>query len=96
MLIMTCNLTLYVYNLFSTDLKNPKTNKKTAGFSAEEKEGFTNLLNEGFIDSFRVLYPWARDAFSFWTYMGGAREKNVGWYVLTFIIYIKKIVENYT
>lgn len=61
------------------DLKNPKGNKKTAGFTPEEREGFGKMLKEGFIDSFRELYPEARDCYSFWTYMGNARGKNVGW-----------------
>ncbi|KAJ8314655.1 hypothetical protein KUTeg_006805 [Tegillarca granosa] len=68
------------------DLKNPKTNKKTAGFTAEEREGFGNMLKEGFIDSFRELYPEARDCYSFWTYMGNAREKNVGWRLDYFVL----------
>ena len=65
---------------FFTDLKNPKTNKnKTPGFHDDERQGFTDLLAEGFFDSFRELYPNARDCWSFWTYMMNARAKNVGW-----------------
>ena len=70
----------FIY-LFFLDLKNPKTNKnKTAGFHDDERQGFTDLLAEGFFDSFRELYPNARDCFSFWTYMMNARAKNIGWY----------------
>ncbi|XP_060079663.1 DNA-(apurinic or apyrimidinic site) endonuclease-like [Ylistrum balloti] len=68
------------------DLKNPKTNKKTAGFTEAEREQFTNLLGEGFVDSFRELYPNARDCFSFWTYMMNARAKNVGWRLDYFVL----------
>ena len=68
-------------NLVSTcsDLANPKTNTKTAGFTKEEREGFTTLLGEGFIDSYRTLYPDKKCAYTFWTYMMNARAKNVGW-----------------
>ena len=62
-----------------SDLKNPKTNKKNAGFTQEERDGFTDLLNEGFIDSFRHLYPDKVDQYTFWTYMFNCRAKNVGW-----------------
>jgi AP endonuclease-1 len=64
---------------YIVDLANPKTNKKTAGFTVEERQGFTDLLGEGYIDSFRELYPVDKGAYSFWTYMGNARAKNVGW-----------------
>ena len=64
---------------FFIDLKNPKTNRKTAGFTNEERQGFTDLLAEGYVDSFRELYPEQEEAYSFWTYMGNARAKNVGW-----------------
>lgn len=63
----------------SSDLANPKSNKKTAGFTQEERDGFTELLNEGFIDSFRHLYPDVTDKYSYWTYMMNCRAKNVGW-----------------
>lgn len=62
-----------------TDIANPKTNKKSAGFTAEERQGFTDLLAEGYIDSFRELNPETESAYTFWTYMGNARAKNVGW-----------------
>ena len=63
-----------------TDLKNPKTNTKTAGFTKEERADFTKLLNAGFIDTYRRLYPGKTEAYTFWTYMGNARAKNIGWY----------------
>ncbi|XP_043914233.1 DNA-(apurinic or apyrimidinic site) endonuclease isoform X1 [Protopterus annectens] len=68
------------------DLKNPKTNKKTAGFTVEEREGFTSLLEEGFADSFRHLYPDTQYAYTFWTYMMNARGKNVGWRLDYFVL----------
>ncbi len=61
------------------DLTNPKTNKKTAGFTEKERQGFTDLLGAGYVDSFRELYPEQAGAYTFWTYMGNARAKNVGW-----------------
>lgn len=61
------------------DLTNPKTNKKNAGFTIEEREGMTEFLNEGFVDTFRKLYPDKKDAYTFWSYMNNARNKNVGW-----------------
>ena len=65
---------------YFSDLKNPKSNKnKTPGFCDGEREGMTKLINEGFTDTFRLLYPKKEMAYSFWTYMGNARGKNVGW-----------------
>jgi len=61
------------------DLKNPKTNKKNAGFTPEERDGFTALLGEGFVDTFRHFYPDKKETYTFWTYMMGCRAKNVGW-----------------
>ncbi len=61
------------------DLANPKTNKKSAGFTPQEREGFGALLEEGFLDAFRHFYPDREKAFTFWTYMMNARTKNVGW-----------------
>ena len=55
------------------DLKNPKTNKKNAGFTQEERDGFTDLLNAGFVDTFRHFEPDQKDAYAFWTYMMGCR-----------------------
>ena len=67
------------------DLKNPKTNKGNAGFTNEEREKMTELLNAGFIDSYRYLYP-EKIEYSLWSYMGHAREKNVGWRIDYFIV----------
>ena len=65
----------------SLDLKNPKTNyNKTAGFTQQERDGFTALLGEGFVDSFRHLYPDTQ-TFTYWSYRFNARAKNIGWYV---------------
>ena len=64
---------------FLKDLENPKTNTKNAGFTKEERQGFTELLEEGFVDSFRHFYPDKPKQYSFWSYMGNARAKNVGW-----------------
>lgn len=68
------------------DLKNPKTNKRNAGFTDEERNKMTELLNAGFIDTFRLIYPDKENAYSWWSYMGRAREKNVGWRIDYFII----------
>lgn len=61
------------------DLKNPAANHKNAGFTDEEREKFTRLLDSGFIDTFRYFYPDRKEAYSWWSYMRKAREKNVGW-----------------
>ena len=68
------------------DLKNPKTNRKNAGFTDEERAKMDVILSSGFVDSFRVLYPDKTDAYSWWSYMGGARAKNVGWRIDYFIV----------
>lgn len=68
------------------DLKNPKGNKKNAGFTPEEREGFSQLLAAGFTDSFRELYPEQQYAYTFWTYMMNARAKNVGWRLDYFVL----------
>ena len=68
------------------DLKNPKTNRGNAGFTDEERAKMTQLLEAGFIDSFRFLYPDKEEAYSWWSYMGKAREKNVGWRIDYFIV----------
>jgi len=68
------------------DLKNPKSNRGNAGFSDEERGAFTQLLNCGFTDSFRYLYPDRTDAYSWWSYMFSAREKNVGWRIDYFVV----------
>ena len=72
------NWRLFIIFFFS-DLANPKTNTKNAGFTKEERQGFSELLEEGFVDSFRHFYPNKPKQYSFWTYMGNARAKNVGW-----------------
>ena len=61
------------------DLKNPKSNRKNAGFTDEEREKFTVLLSEGFTDTWRTLNPDVRDVYSWWSYRFSAREKNAGW-----------------
>lgn len=68
------------------DLKNPKSNRGNAGFTDEEREKMTELLKAGFTDSFRYLYPDKENAYSWWSYMGRAREKNVGWRIDYFIV----------
>ena len=68
------------------DLKNPKSNRGNAGFTDEERREMTNLLETGFIDSFRYLYPDKTDSYSWWSYMGRAREKNIGWRIDYFIV----------
>ncbi|XP_048785909.1 DNA-(apurinic or apyrimidinic site) endonuclease isoform X2 [Lagopus muta] len=68
------------------DLKNPKSNRRSAGFTQEERDGFGALLDAGFLDSFRVLYPTVPHAYTFWTYMGAARERNVGWRLDYFLL----------
>ena len=67
------------------DLKNPKTNRKNAGFSDEERAKMTELLESGFTDTFRHLYPDAIEEYSWWSYMGKARERNAGWRIDYFI-----------
>lgn len=61
------------------DLKNPSSNRKNAGFTNEERGKFTELLDAGFIDTFRHFYPDKQNAYTWWSYMFNAREKNVGW-----------------
>ena len=68
------------------DLKNPKTNTHNAGFTIEERNKMTELLDSGFVDTFRYLYPDKEDAYSWWSYMRKAREKNVGWRIDYFIV----------
>ena len=68
------------------DLKNPKQNIGNAGFSYEERGKFTELLEAGFTDSFRWLYPERTDAYSWWSYRAAARQRNVGWRIDYFVI----------
>ena len=68
------------------DLKNPKTNRHSAGFTDEERNKMTELLKTNFTDTFRYLYPDVENAYTWWSYMGRAREKNIGWRIDYFII----------
>ena len=68
------------------DLKNPKTNRRNAGFTEEERNKMTELLNAGFTDTFRYLYPDKTECYSWWSYMFHAREKNAGWRIDYFIV----------
>lgn len=68
------------------DIKNPAANKKNAGFTPEERGKMTQLLAAGLTDSFRHLYPDRRDAYSWWSYMGNARERNIGWRIDYFLV----------
>lgn len=68
------------------DLKNPATNHGNPGFSDEERAKFTELLETGFTDSFRWLYPEKRDAYSWWSYRAAARTRNVGWRIDYFLV----------
>lgn len=67
------------------DLKNPKTNRRNPGFTDEEREKFTQLLQHGFIDTFRYFYPDMKDIYSWWSYRFRAREKNTGWRIDYFV-----------
>lgn len=68
------------------DIKNPKTNRKSAGFTDEERGKFTELLKAGYIDSFRYLYPDREGAYSWWSYRFKARERNAGWRIDYFLV----------
>lgn len=68
------------------DLKNPKSNRKNAGFTDEERGCFTRLLESGFTDTFRYFYPELTGAYSWWSYMFKAREKNAGWRIDYFVV----------
>lgn len=68
------------------DLKNPKSNVNNAGFTPQERKKMTELLASGYIDTFRNLYPNKTEAYSWWSYMGRAREKNVGWRIDYFLV----------
>jgi exodeoxyribonuclease-3 len=68
------------------DLKNPSTNRKNAGFTDEERGKFTELVEAGFVDTFRHFYPEEKDAYTWWSYMFKAREKNVGWRIDYFCV----------
>jgi exodeoxyribonuclease III (xth) len=68
------------------DLKNPGPNRGNAGFSDEERDAFSALLEAGFTDSFRLLYPDVTGAYSWWSYRFRAREKNAGWRIDYFLV----------
>ncbi|MEA4938181.1 MAG: exodeoxyribonuclease III [Christensenella sp.] len=67
------------------DLKNPKTNRMNAGFTDQERACMTRLLENGFVDSFRHFYPDKTEAYSWWSYIGGARSRNAGWRIDYFL-----------
>jgi len=77
------------------DLKNPKTNTKNAGFTPEERAKMTELLDSGFVDTYRTMYPDKTDAYTWWSYFGQSRAKNVGWRIDYFLVSenIKDIVQ---
>ena len=68
------------------DIKNPASNKNNAGFTHQERDKMTELLGSGLTDSFRHLYPDRRDAYSWWSYMSNARERNIGWRIDYFLV----------
>lgn len=68
------------------DIRHPESNHRNAGFTDEEREKFTRLLNAGYIDTFRYLHPDARDEYSWWSYRFRAREHNAGWRIDYFVI----------
>ena len=68
------------------DLKNPNTNHKNAGFTDSEREKFTELLDSGFTDTFRYLYPGKKDAYTWWSYLRKARSRNAGWRIDYFLV----------
>uniref|UniRef100_A0A1I8Q9U7 exodeoxyribonuclease III n=1 Tax=Stomoxys calcitrans TaxID=35570 RepID=A0A1I8Q9U7_STOCA len=79
------------------DLANPKTNTRNAGFTKEERDKMTELLGLGYVDTFRHLYPERKAAYTFWTYMGNARSRNVGWRLDYFLVsqrFVKRVVDN--
>jgi len=68
------------------DIKNPSSNRRNAGFTDEERGKFTDLLNVGFIDTFRHFYPELKDAYSWWSYRFQARQRNAGWRIDYFVV----------
>jgi len=68
------------------DIKRPKANVNNAGFTPQEREKMTALLSRGFVDTFRHLHPDEKDRYSWWSYMGSARENNVGWRIDYFLV----------
>ena len=80
------------------DLKNPKTNHLNAGFSDEERACMTRLLENGFVDTFRHFYPDKTEAYSWWSYIGGARSRNAGWRIDYFIVserFVPRVKDSY-
>ena len=80
------------------DLKNPKTNHLNAGFSDEERACMTRLLENGFVDTFRHFYPDKTEAYSWWSYIGGARSRNAGWRIDYFIVserFVHRVKDSY-
>ncbi len=71
---------------YEIDLKNPGANRGNSGFTDEEREKMTALLDAGFIDTFRLLYPSKTDAYTWWSYMNKVRERNIGWRIDYFIV----------
>ena len=78
------------------DLKNPKTNRRNAGFTDEERDKMTKLLEAGFIDTFREIYPDKTDSYTWWSYFAKSRERNIGWRIDYFITSknLKKNIKN--
>ena len=79
------------------DIKNAKSNIGNAGFTYEERGKFSKLLQAGFIDTFRYLYPDRRDAYTWWSYMKGVRERNIGWRIDYFVVsksFISKVKDS--
>lgn len=68
------------------DLANPSTNRRSAGFTDEEREKFSTLLDSGYIDTFRYFYPDLKDEYSWWSYFAKSRERNVGWRIDYFVV----------
>ena len=77
------------------DLARPKQNRKNAGFSDEEREGFNNIVAAGFTDTFRHFQPDTTEAYSWWSYRAGARGKNIGWRIDYFCV-SESYMENVT
>lgn len=85
------NLLIGIWNIIVRftflDLKNPKSNRnRTAGFTDQEREDFTELMKLGFTDVYRTLNPDKAEQYTFWSYMGNARARNVGWRIDYFVV----------
>ncbi len=68
------------------DLKNPSTNHKSAGFTDEERDKMSVLIDNGFVDTYRYLYPYREEVYSWWSYMSRARDRNIGWRIDYFLV----------